>query len=301
MDRSLSRLQGRDSRKIMKNIRPQIGGEWYPHDPGLLAKSIERYISNAESNKLGGEAVGLVVPHAGHIYSGQVAAYAYRCIRGVKFETVVIVSPSHFLSSGNIITSSHDAYETPLGTVEIDKGLMKELHRTLREEHKTELVPVANDPEHAIEVELPFLQHLICPLSILPVMLFGSESRTARALGHSLARVIGGRKVLLIASSDLSHFYPDVLARKLDGEMLRRIEAFDPEAVIRAEREGAGYACGSGAIAAVLWACRDLGADRVEILNYATSGDVTGDYESVVGYAAAVIVRRGKTKPLNAK
>jgi hypothetical protein len=282
----------------MKNIRPSIGGAWYQQNPRLLVKSIERYISNAELNKPGGEVIGLIVPHAGHMYSGQVAAYAYKCISGMKFETVVIVSPSHFLSSGNIITSSHDAYETPLGTVEIDKDLMNGLNRALMEAYKEELVPVSNDPEHAIEVELPFLQCVLGSPRMLPVMLFGINSRTARALGHSLARVIGGRKVLLIASSDLSHFYPDSLARKLDGEMLRRIGAFDPDGVSEAESEGAGFACGSGAIAAVLWACRDLGADRVEILNYANSGDVTGDYESVVGYAAAVIVRTGESKSL---
>ena len=275
----------------MKNIRPSIGGGWYPHNPELLAERIEWYLLNAELYKAGGEVVGIIVPHAGHTYSGQVAAYAYNCLRGMKFETVVIVSPSHFLSSGNVITSSHDAYETPLGTVEIDKNLMNEVNRTLMDGYKEELVPVSNDPEHAIEVELPFLQHILGSPRILPIMLFGTNSRTAKALGHSLARVIAGRKVLLIASSDLSHFYPDRLARKFDGEMLRRIEALDPEGVTEAESEGAGFACGSGAIAAVLWACRDLGANRVEILNYANSGDVTGDYESVVGYTAAVIVR----------
>jgi AmmeMemoRadiSam system protein B len=283
----------------MKNIRPSIGGAWYQRNPRLLVKSIERYILNVELNKPGGEVIGLIVPHAGHMYSGQVAAYAYKCISGMKFETVVIVSPSHFLSSGNIITSSHDAYETPLGTVKIDKNLMNELNRTLMEVYKEELVPVSNDPEHAIEVELPFLQYVLGSPRILPIMLFDSDPRAVKALGHSLARVLAGRKVLLIASSDLSHFYTDSLARKFDGEMLRRIGAFDPDGVSEAESEGAGFACGSGAIAAVLWACRDLGADCVEILNYANSGDVTGDYESVVGYAAAVIVRIGKAKSLN--
>lgn len=275
----------------MKNIRQSIGGGWYPHNPELLAKRIKWYLFNAELYKPSGEVVGIIVPHAGHKYSGQVAAYAYNCLRGMKFETVVIVSPSHFVSSGNIITSSHDAYETPLGTLVIDKYLRNELNRTLMNGYKEELVPISNDPEHAIEVELPFLQHILGSPRILPIMLFGTNSRTAKALGHSLARVIADSKVLLIASSDLSHFYPDNLARKFDGEMLRRIEAFDPEGVLEAESEGAGFACGSGAIAAVLWACRDLGANRVEILNYANSGDVTGDYESVVGYMAAVIVR----------
>src|SRR5206468_2176712 len=108
-------------------------------------------------------------------------------------------------------------------------------------------------------------------------------------LGHALAATLRGRPALLVVSSDLSHYRPQPVARKLDAELLRRIAAFDPQAVLAAEEQGAGSACGIGAIAAVLWAARDLGADRVDVLRYATSGDVTGDYEAVVGYGAAVI------------
>jgi AmmeMemoRadiSam system protein B len=275
----------------MENVRPSIGGGWYPHDPGLLAQNLDIYLGNAESAKPRGTLIGLIVPHAGHIYSGHVAAYAYNCIKGMKFDTVIIVSPSHFLTSGNILTSSHDAYETPLGIVEVDKNLMNRLNHALMDNYQERLVPVSNDPEHAIEVELPFLQHILGDFRFLPVMIFSQDSRTAQVLGHSLARVAADRNALLIASSDLSHFYPASEARKFDHEMLRRIESFDPECVIEAESEGSGFACGKGAIASVLWACSDLGADRVEVLNYANSGDVTGDYESVVGYGAAVILQ----------
>jgi len=275
----------------MENIRPSIGGGWYPHDPGLLIQNLDKFFANAEVDEPRGTLIGLIVPHAGHMYSGHVAAYAYNCIKGMKFDTVIIVSPSHFLTSGNIITSSHDAYETPLGIVEVDKKLMNQLNHALMDNCQERLVPVSNDPEHAIEVELPFLQHILGDFRFLPVMIFNQDSRTAQALGHSLARVAAGRNALLIASSDLSHFYPASEARKFDHEMLRRIESFDPEGVIEAESEGSGFACGKGAIASVLWACSDLGADRVEVLNYANSGYITGDYESVVGYGAAVILQ----------
>ena len=275
----------------MANVRPSIGGGWYPHDPGLLVQNVEMYLANAESARPRGTLIGLIVPHAGHMFSGHVAAYAYNCIKGMKFDTVIIVSPSHFLTSGNIITSSHDAYETPLGIVEVDKNLVNQLNHALMDNYQERLVPVSNDSEHAIEVELPFLQHILGDFRFLPIMIFSQDSRTTQVLGHSLARVTSGRNALLIASSDLSHFYPASEARKLDHEMLRRIESFDPEGVIEAESDGSGFACGKGAIASVLWACSDLGGDRVEVLSYANSGYITGDYESVVGYGAAVILQ----------
>jgi AmmeMemoRadiSam system protein B len=112
-------------------------------------------------------------------------------------------------------------------------------------------------------------------------------------LGKALAKVLSGRPVLLVASTDLSHFYPKTIAQELDTEMLRRVEAFDPQGVLDAEEEGKGFACGRGAVATVLWAARDLGADRVRLLHYATSGEVTGDYSQVVGYGAAVVLRSG--------
>jgi AmmeMemoRadiSam system protein B len=115
--------------------------------------------------------------------------------------------------------------------------------------------------------------------------------RVTQALGLALARVVGNRNALLVASTDLSHFYPQAEANKLDKEMLRRIESFDPVAVLQAEGEGAGFACGRGAVAAVLWAARELGGDHVQILKYATSGDVSGDYHQVVGYGALVITK----------
>ncbi len=123
-------------------------------------------------------------------------------------------------------------------------------------------------------------------------MICDQRPSIAEALGRSLAGALRGVETLLVASSDLSHFYPQDIARAYDGELLRRLEAFSPEGVMEAESEGVGFACGRGAIAAVLWAAQDLGADSVEVLNYATSGDVTGDLASVVGYASAIIWER---------
>ena len=273
----------------MNNIRPSIGGQWYQHNPELLAQNLEMYLLNAEVEKPDGKLYGIVVPHAGHIYSGQVAAHAFKCTLGMEYDTVIVVSPSHFLPDGNILATSHDAYKTPLGTVEIDRAALDEIDNKLMGDFEEKIVYVSNDPEHAIEVELPFLQCILKDFSLVPIMIFNQTMETASALGHSIAQVIADRNALLVASSDLSHFYPDRIARKFDEEMLGRIEAFDPEGVIQAEVQETGFACGRGAIASVLYACRELGANRVRILNYDNSAEVTGDYDSVVGYGAAII------------
>ena len=154
---------------------------------------------------------------------------------------------------------------------------------------------VRRDQEHSLEIELPFLQRAIeHEYKLLPVMVRDQSRRVTRGLGKCLAKVLNGRKALLVASTDLSHFYPQRIAEQLDAEMLAASRSFDPEAVILAEEQGRGFACGRGALAAVLWAAKDLGADTVKILKHATSGDVTGDTSQVVGYGAAVVLRQTK-------
>ena len=148
------------------------------------------------------------------------------------------------------------------------------------------------DPEHSLEIQLPFLQRVQREeFLLLPVMVRDQSERAARALGASLATILQGRKAVLVASTDFSHFFTRQEAQTLDGEMLRRLEAFDPLAVLQAEDEGVGFACGRSAVAAVLWAAQDLGANAVQLLHYATSGEVTGDFDRVVGYGAAVVLR----------
>ncbi|MDD2696355.1 MAG: AmmeMemoRadiSam system protein B, partial [Anaerolineales bacterium] len=168
----------------------------------------------------------------------------------------------------------------------LDEGLRSRLGYTVER--------IWNDQEHSLEIELPFLQRALqADFRLLPVMVRDQSSRVVQALGSALAEALAGRRALLVASTDLSHFYPQPTARVLDEEMLRRVAAFDPEGVLRAEEEGKGFACGRGALAAVLWAAKELGADEVKVLNYGTSGDITGDFGQVVGYGAAVVLRRG--------
>ena len=277
----------------MSNARPSpIAGTWYPGDAEALARSVDKQLAEADPEPPPGAVVGLIAPHAGHRYSGTVAARAFRVVSGAAPDCVAVLSPMHHPSDGAVLSTAHDAYWTPLGEVQVDKPLLAAFEADLFSRSGIALVRVSHDQEHSLEIELPFLQRtLASPFRILPIMLRDQSQRVAEAVGHALAEVLRGRAALIVASSDLSHFYPGSVARRLDGEMLARVQAFDPEAVLRAEDEGVGFACGKAALAAALWAARDLGATGVQLRGYAHSGDVTGDDESVVGYGAAAIYR----------
>jgi len=258
-----------------------------------LAAEIDGYINSAEPVAIDGEIMAVVAPHAGYLYSGKTAGYAYRVLKGLSFQTAAVVSPLHSYYSAPLISSRHSAYGTPFGKIDIDRELLTQLDTVLQEKYSLHLELASHDAEHSLEIELPFLQKsLSAPFKLLPVMIRDQDLKTTRALGNSLAAVLGGKKQVMVASTDLSHYYPQPAARKLDQEMLRQIESFSPEGVLRAQSAGIGQACGAGAVAAVLFAAQKLGADAVRILNYSTSGDITGDFSSVVGYGAAVIYRR---------
>ena len=275
-------------------LRPSpIAGQWYPDDPMRLADSVDHYIEDADLPVIEGEVVAVMAPHAGHRYSGPVAGYAFSALRGLEPDVVAVISPMHQPTSQPLLTSAHEAYQTPLGTIPIDRDTIDALDAALKADLGFGVTPIPCDSEHSLEIELPFLQRsLQGEFSLIPVMVRDQSAKVARALGNALAEVLNERKCILVASTDLSHFYPQSVAEKLDAEVLRRVEAFDPEGVLRVEEQGKGFACGRGALAAVLWAAKAMRADTVKILNYATSGDITNDFTQVVGYASAVITRQ---------
>lgn len=278
------------------NLRPSpIAGTWYESRPENLKREIDGYLDRAQLPDLAGDVVAVIAPHAGHRYSGAVAGYAFAPLQDTAPDLAVIVAPMHHPYREPLITSSHDAYSTPLGNIPIDKQSLGELDRLLRTDIGIGLSAVAHDREHSLEIELPFLQRaLASEFKLLPVMVRAQDPRVSEGLGKALASVLRGKNYALVASTDLSHFYAQETANNLDREMLRQIEAFSPEGVFEAERTGKGFACGHAAVAAVLWAARGLGANTVKVLHYATSGDVTGDFSGVVGYGAAVILREPK-------
>jgi MEMO1 family protein len=275
------------------DLRPSpIAGTWYEGRPEILQRNIDNYLDRAKLPELTGEVIAVIAPHAGHRYSGAVAGYAFATLRNQRPDLVAVIAPMHHPYREPLITSSHDAYVTPLGNIPIDKSAIDELNAILKADIGFGLSAVPRDPEHSLEIELPFLQRaLASDFKLLPVMVRAQDPGVSQGLGKALASVLRGKNYALVASTDLSHFYDQETAKKLDGEMLRQIEAFSPEGVFEAERSGRGFACGHAAVAAVLWAARDLGANTVKLLHYATSGDVTGDYSGVVGYGAAAILK----------
>ncbi len=258
----------------------------------MLARNVDEYLDEAQLPELEGEVIAVIAPHAGHRYSGPVAGYAFAALRGRTPDLVAVVSPMHHPYVEPLLTTAHEAYATPLGEIPVDKAALQELDSILQSELGLGLAAAERDPEHSLEIELPFLQRALASnWKLLPVMDRAREPRVSQKLGKALAQVLRGKNFVLVASTDLSHFYNQQTALTYDRAMLNEIESFNPDAAFDLERAGKGFACGLGALTAVMWAARELGADKVKILRHATSGNVTGDYASVVGYGAAAILK----------
>ena len=275
------------------DIRPSpLAGRWYPAQPKKLAESVDGFIQEAQIPKIKGKILALVSPHAGHIYSGPVAGYAFNAVAGLDPDLIVILSPYHQFHPGAILTSGHQAYQTPLGEVPLDRESMDFVNRSLQEKTGVGLSEVRNDSEHAVEIILPFLQRALQnEFTLLPLMLRQQEPSLMRSLGEILAELILSRDALLVASTDLSHFQTAEKANQLDQTIIDGIQSLDPDYLYQAQKENTGSACGLGALAAVIWAVKSGGEAAAHILNYAHSGNITGDNTSVVGYTSAVLTR----------
>lgn len=273
---------------LRDDARPSpLAGRWYPGDPRELARSIDEYLHQPEVASPAGEVMGVIAPHAGHAYSGSVAGAAFSVVPD-DIEVVAVVSPLHQYYAAPVLTTAHRAYATPLGEIPVDRQALDRLRRSVP------LEAVARDTEHSLEILLPFLQRrLRGDFRLLPLMLRDQSLATAERVAAALAGELADKRVLLVGSTDLSHFHPQREAERLDRFALDRIAAYDPHGLIEADASGRGPACGHGAAAAVILAAQRLGADRATVLAYATSGDITGDHASVVGYGAAALTRSG--------
>lgn len=274
------------------DARPSpIAGSWYTGSAEKLAAEVDDYIesANISRDEYPGDLIGLVAPHAGLRYSGATAGYAYRMAMENPRPLAVILSTYHPFHRNEFLTTAHSAYQTPLGEAPVNQLLIDQLERSMGE-NGLALTAIAEDEEHSLEIQLPFLQRAWRhEFTLLPIMVRSREADRVRRFAQALYGVIKKENFLLIASTDLSHFYPQDYAEALDAEMLRRITEMDPHAVLTAEAEGKGSACGAGGVAAMLWTAELAGADSAFILNYSTSADVTGDRSSVVGYGAAAV------------
>jgi len=275
------------------DARPSpIAGTWYLGDPEKLANQIDAFLGSAKLSEedLRGRVIGLLAPHAGHRFSGRTAAYAYKAIQDKPRKLAIILSPYHPYTKDELLTTAHAAYQTPLGKVPVAQTELSVLERLLKDQD-IKISQISVDDEHSLEIQLPFLQRAWkTDFSLLPLMVRSQDPNLLNHLSEALFQVIAEKDFLLVASSDLSHFYPLETAETYDGEMLRRINAFDPGSVLSAETDGRAFACGVGAVAAMLWTSKLAGADKVQILNYSTSADASGDPSSVVGYGSAAVM-----------
>lgn len=275
----------------MKEIRePAVSGTFYPDRPEILQREIEKYLDQARPERVEGEVVALVSPHAGYIYSGRVAASAYRLIQGKGFDSVVVVAPSHRVAFKGASIYDRGGYRTPLGIVPVDVELSQKMMERWR---GLQFLPEAHRQEHSLEVQIPFLQVVLKSFRLVPIVMEPYWSlETCRALGQAIAETVRGRKVLVVASTDLSHFHSYEKAVQLDRIVLGHLERFDAEGLSRDLIEGRCEACGGGPLITVMMAARALGADRSKVLQYLNSGDITGDRSRVVGYVSAVLYRK---------
>ncbi len=287
----------------MRAIRPEdirapaVAGMFYPEDAGELRRTVKALLETAAPRTSGQPIVAALAPHAGYIYSGPVAAYTFKALQAQRFlgattspaadqfsPTVVIIAPSHREAFPYVSVFTGRAYRTPLGEVPVARDFAEAL---VAADEYIMADWSGHRSEHALEVELPFLQVLWPHFRLVPVVMGQQDWELCRLLGEHLAALARETSCLILASSDLSHYHPYADAVKIDARFIEYLQAFDPVTLHYALEEEACQACGGGPVVAAMVAAQALGADAVNILRYQNSGDVSGDYGAVVGYLAA--------------
>jgi AmmeMemoRadiSam system protein B len=261
-----------------------VAGTWYPGSAQALGDAVDRYLAGVKTTPRG-TVVGLVSPHAGLMYSGSVAAHAYQAAAGGTYDVVVLIGPSHHLGFEGAAICPRGAFDTPLGPLEIS---VPDADAIMRQCPVVCDNPAVHAREHSLEMQLPFLARLLPSVPIVPIVMGYQSRATIRTLGDGLGRALAGRRALLVASSDLSHYRDARTAKDLDSRVIEKINLYDADGLMAALEREPEHACGGGPIVAVMRASRALGAVDASVLKYADSGDVSGDKSAVVGYLAAV-------------
>ena len=278
--------------------KPAVAGTFYPGHPVELTKTLATLYSEVDKIAIEGRPLGLIVPHAGYPYSGKIAAKAYKLLAGEEYDTVVIISPSHTVFFKGASVFEGNGYETPLGVVEIDTELSEKIASIHPLVYLSSMghASGATRGEHALEVQLPFLQQMLGRFKLVAIVMGEQEEDGVRALGGALATALKETNTLLIASSDLSHFHSEKNARRLDRTIQEAVEKYDPSLLLDTLSDGKGEACGGGPIASVMMAAQRLGASTMRLVDYSTSAETTGDFDEVVGYLSAVMVAGKEVK-----
>lgn len=272
---------------------PAVAGSFYASDPVQLAKTVDALLARPAPQVAAQNIVAVIVPHAGYEFSGGVAAYSYAALKGRKVRRVVVIAPSHYESFPFSSVYDAEAYSTPLGEIPVDREFARRLaaqHSLIRLATNGH-ISTAGRGEHALEVQLPFLQRALGNFQLVPIVMGAQDYQASRALGMALARLIQGPDTLIVASSDLSHFHPYGQAVQLDRALLGAVEQRDYLTLSHNLENRTWEACGGGPIVAAMMAAERLGATQARLLKYANSGDVTGERGRVVGYGAVALVR----------
>lgn len=283
-----------------------MAGSWYPRDPAQLSADVDRYLAAVRLGPVPGLRA-VIAPHAGLMYSGPVAAFAYQAARATPYATIVLAGPSHFVPFHGVSVWPSGRWQTPFGDLVVDEPLARAIAAAAP--HLVVERPDAHGREHSLELQLPFVAHLWPGTRIVPLVMGQQTRETVFMLGQAIADAVAARRpsaakapsqdgpggteaaaeVLLVASSDLSHYEDAATAASMDAVVMRFVETFDPDGLMRALEEEPRHACGGGPMVSVLHAARQLGATQAKLLQRADSGDVSGDKSSVVGYMAAAI------------
>jgi MEMO1 family protein len=272
---------------------PAVAGMFYERSSAALRKNIDEMLNRVQLPKIEGTVRAVISPHAGYVYSGFTAAHAYKLLKGRKYDCVIVVGPSHREYFDGISIYSGDAYETPLGKVPINHKVRSEL---LQGEKNIVASIAGHREEHSLEVQLPFLQRVLEEFLVVPIIMGDQRRQLCEQLSVALARVMANHNILLVASSDLSHFHSYDEAVLLDKRVIQEVERFNSDVFIDELEKKSFEACGGGPIAVAMKTAQQLGANRAEVLHYCNSGDVTGDKSGVVGYLAAAFMQVNDAK-----
>lgn len=270
---------------------PAVAGMFYPSEKNKLTKLIEDCFlhkfgpGKKPPKKLESKIFGVICPHAGFVYSGPIACHSLYSISSESPELFIIIGPNHWGIGRSVATMKDCEWQTPLGNVQVDSESAEEisqLSKTIEPDY------FSHTREHSIEVQIPILQNIFSNFKILPISLVNQSKEVAMDVGLAIAKIARKKNVMIIGSSDFTHYEPNEFAHEQDMALIEPILEMDVDKFYDVLQKRKVSACGYGAIASTIIACKDLGAIKGELLKYATSGDVTGDMSSVVGYGSIV-------------
>ena len=270
---------------------PAVAGMFYPSEKKELKKSIkECFLHKFGPGKIPPSNIkkkifGVICPHAGYMYSGPIACHSFYAISSDAPELFIIIGPNHWGIGSSVATMKDCKWNTPLGDVEVDSEAAEEIS------HLSEIIDIdyfSHTREHSLEVQIPIMQEMYSDFKILPISMINQNKDAAKDIGLAIVKIAEKKKVMIIGSSDFTYYEQNEFAHEQDMALIEPILKLDVKKFYDVLEDRNVSACGYGAIATTIIACKELGATKGELLKYATSGDITGDTSSVVGYGSIV-------------